>query len=468
MMIGIIGAGYSGAALAFNIHRLAQEPTQVLLFERRDEHGLGAAYSTTNPEHLLNVPAGGMSGLADEPDDFVNFLRRDQRAAAYIRGDQNIRNQFVPRMVYGWYIQSLLAQSQSPSAHGSVVETIGDEVTGVRNTEQGLLLHTQRGRVVRVDKLVLATGHAPPARGLLAEVPARHLVADPWNYARIEGIDRNASVLIVGTGLTMVDTVMTLAKLEHRGEIVALSRRGLAPQSHGSLESDDPAEWQAQRLRALRRKLCRRGRNRVESGGDWREVVNALRGKTQELWRGLNQREQNAFLRHLAPYWESHRHRIAPEVAGRIQTMIQAGQLRIMAGKIVNIATDGQVAAPVHISVRPRGSGRNTVILRADAVVNCTGPETNIARSTDPLLQSMLRDGLIRPDAHRLGLDVADDGGLINAVGEVSEKLFTLGPTTRGRWYEIVAVPDIRRQSHALAQRLLVPSARPCRLAAVA
>ncbi len=467
-MIGIIGAGYSGVALAYNIYREAQYPEHVLLFERRKEHGLGAAYSTTNPEHLLNVPAGGMSGLADEPDDFVNFLRRDRRAAAYIRGDQNIRNQFVPRMVYGWYIQSLLAQSRSPSSHGSVVETIGDEVTGVMSTKQGVVLHTQRGRVVRVDKLVLATGHAPPSQGLLAAVPAEHLVADPWNYARIEGIDRNASVLIVGTGLTMVDTVITLAKLEHRGPIVALSRRGLAPQSHCSLESDDPAEWQVDRLRALRRKLCRSGRNRVESGGDWREVVNALRGKTQELWLGLNQREQNAFLRHLAPYWESHRHRIAPEVAGRIQAMIQAGQLRIMAGKIVNIATDGQPAAPVQISVRPRGSGGNTMMLRADAVVNCTGPETNIARNQDPLIQSMLRQGLIRPDAHRLGLDVSDDGGLINAAGNVSDTLFTLGPTTRGRWYEIVAVPDIRKQSHALARRLLSPIARESRLVAVA
>ncbi len=319
-----------------------------------------------------------------------------------------------------------------------------------------------------MNKLVLATGHAAPAQGLLAAVPAGHLIAEPWNYSIIEWIDHNASVLIVGTGLTMVDTVISLAKLQHRGPIVALSRRGLAPQSHHSLKSDDPAEWQVNRLRLRRRKFCTTGRSRAESGGDWREVVNALRGKTQELWRSLNHREQNAFLQHLAPYWESHRHRIAPEVAGQIQAMIQTGQLRIMAGKIIDIAPNAQPANPVNIVIRPRGSNDHTLTIRVDVVVNCTGPETNIARNQDPLIQSMLRQGLIRPNAHRLGLDVADDGGLINATGNVSDTLCTIGPTTRGRWYEIVAVPDIRRQSHALAQRLLSSIARESRLVAVA
>ena len=255
MMIGIIGAGYSGVALAFNIYREAQEPVHVLLFERRHQHGLGAAYSTTNPEHLLNVPAGGMSALADDPDDFVNFLLQDLRAAPYIRADQEIRNQFVPRMVYGWYIQDLLEKSHVPSPHGAIVETMTDDVTDVQAIKQGFLLHTRSGHVARVNKLVLATGHAAPAQGLLAAVPAEHLVADPWNYSMIEKIDRKASVLIVGTGLTMVDTVITLAKLEHRGPIVALSRRGLAPQSHCSLQADNPAEWQVDRLRTLRQKL---------------------------------------------------------------------------------------------------------------------------------------------------------------------------------------------------------------------
>lgn len=459
MNIGIIGAGYSGASLAFNIFRQARQPTKVFLFERRRPHGLGAAYSTTHPEHLLNVPAGGMSALADDADDFVNFLLTDSRAAPFIHRNQDIRRQFIPRMVYGWYIQGLLAQCRISSAHGALVQAITADVTSVLATAHGFALHTADGLVAQVDKLVLATGHAPPASGLLADVPKRNLVADPWNYAALDGINRNASVLIVGTGLTMVDTVMTLAKLQHRGPIVAVSRRGLAPQTHRSLETDDPNEWPVDRLRRLRRRLCASGRSRAENGGDWREVVNALRGKTQELWRGFNQREQNAFLRHLAPYWESHRHRIAPEIGGLMHAMIQAGQLQIGAGKIIAIEAAKPPANQVKIRLQPRGGSRSPVTILADKVVNCTGPQTDIARNSDPLIQSLLRQALIRPDVHRMGLDVADDGGLINAAGQVSNALFTLGPTTRGRWYEIVAVPDIRRQSHALAQRLLAPMA---------
>ncbi len=456
MEIGIIGAGYSGVSLAYNIYRNAAEPTHILLFERRKEHGLGAAYATTHAEHLLNVPAGSMSGLADDPDHFLNFVLRDKRAARYIRKDQPLQDQFFPRMVYGWYIQSLLAECQTPSARQVVVELVSDAVIDAVPTDDGFVIRTQNRRVIPVNKMVLATGNAHPANGLLAQVPARQLIADPWNYDAIRSIPHDRTVLVVGTGLTMVDTVIALKTLGHGGPIIALSRRGLVPQRHQSLDYGGTAGWEPDRLRHLRRKIRGAAQTRTAVGGDWREVINTLRYCTQELWTGLTVSEQKSFLRHLVPYWESHRHRLAPEIGDKLRAMIDSGQLRIMAGKIDGID-------PVHganslrVQVRPRGGGSQTRVLVADYVINCTGPDTNISRSNNPLLQSLLRQRLIRPDIHRMGLDVAADGALINGQGESSETLFTLGPPTRGRWYEIVAVPDIRGQSLRLALRLLAP-----------
>ena len=251
----------------------------------------------------------------------------------------------------------------------------------------------------------------------------------------------------------MVDTVIGLKTLGHHGPIVAVSRRGLVPQRHGSLTYGTSAEWKPDRLRHLRRKISRAGREHALSGRDWREVINTLRFTTQELWLGLNLPEQKSFLRHLAPYWESHRHRLAPEIGDKLQEMIESGQLRIIAGKITGINASGY-PDPVQVQVRLRATGGQRTVIPADMVVNCTGPNTNIARSGDPLIQSLLRQGLIRPDVHRMGMDVTDDSRLINKSGEGSETLFTLGPPTRGRWYEIVAVPDIRQQSLNLAKHL--------------
>ena len=454
MEIGIIGAGYSGVSLAYNIHQHATEPVHVLLFERQRQHGLGAAYATTYHEHLLNVTAGGMSALADDPDHFLKFVLQDQRVKPYIRPDLLLKDQFLPRMVYGWYIQNLLAACQRPSNHGVVIEPVTDEVINAVPTPDGFVIRTQNRRVVRVNNLVLATGNARPANTLLADVPARQLIADPWNYDAIRSVPHDGTVLVVGTGLTMVDTVIALKTLGHHGPITALSRRGLVPQRHQSLGYGRKVDWKPDRLRQLRRNIRHASQKYTVNGGDWREVINSLRFCTQELWMGLAIREQKSFLRHLAPYWEVHRHRLAPEIGDKLRAMMGSGQLRIEAGKI-----DGIDSTPdrnsVRVRVRPRGKSKPGRSLEVDVVINCTGPDTNILRSDDSLLQSLLRQGLIRPDIHRMGLDVAEDGAVMNARNEPSKTLFTLGPTTRGRWYEIVAVPDIRRQSLQLARRLL-------------
>src|ERR1700745_2340028 len=98
--IAIIGGGVSGTLTAFHLVRQGT-PARLILIAQRPDFGLGLAYSTPSLRHLLNVPAGKISALPDQPDHFLNWLRRNYDPAA-------TEKTFAPRAVFGRYIQSLL------------------------------------------------------------------------------------------------------------------------------------------------------------------------------------------------------------------------------------------------------------------------------------------------------------------------------------------------------------------------
>jgi uncharacterized NAD(P)/FAD-binding protein YdhS len=170
--------------------------------------------------------------------------------------------------------------------------------------------------------------------------------------------------------------------------------------------------------------------------------VDSLRPHSRALWQSLPLDQHRRFLRHARPWWDVHRHRIAPEVAGTLKRMIAGGRLEIAAGRIV-------AAEPrengLSVALRRRGrSGSETV--EVAYAFNCTGPLHAIGRTRDPLLRSLLDGGAIEPDHLGIGLAV-DDRSRASA-----ERLWAVGPLTKGRYWEIIAVPDIREQAAAVAQ----------------
>jgi uncharacterized NAD(P)/FAD-binding protein YdhS len=205
-------------------------------------------------------------------------------------------------------------------------------------------------------------------------------------------------------------------------------------------------------------------RGLAASGRGWHGAIDALRPFTQDIWQRLPRGDRRRFLRHLRPWWEIHRHRMPPAVATRIEAARASGQLQVHAGRIAEAVTSRR-GLDVHIGRR----GGGELILRTARVVNCCGPCSDVTRSGNPLIRVLLRDGLARPDACRLGLDTTADGALRGRDGSASQRLFAIGPLTRGTFWEITAIPDIRRQSEDLAlhlstllqQRGPVVSARP-------
>lgn len=414
MRVAIVGAGYSGTVAAAEVARAAPG-AGIFLIEKSGRFAAGAAYSTTSPGHLLNVRARNMSALAGEPDHFADW------AAGRGFGPDD----YVPRRDYRRYLADLL--------DGVAGVT---RVTGEAAAVEDAALALVSGERIGCDAVLLAGGNYPSRLPALFGALA---IDDPWSAEGQAAAARAAAaggeLLLVGTGLTMVDMAVSLEEAGFDGRITAVSRRGLAPRPHVSpptepLEREPPA-----RLRDLVRE--------VRGHSSWRSSVDGLRPYSAALWQGLSEAEQRRFLRHLRPWWDVHRHRIAPAVAERIQAMRDDGRLEVAAGRIVRV--EGK-----RVTIALRGGGE----LRRDfeAAVNCTGPQGAIGRVEDPLIRQLLASGRARPDRLGLGLEV-DQSSRVVGSGP-SPALYAIGPLTKGAFWEIVAVPDIRGQAAAVARAI--------------
>jgi uncharacterized NAD(P)/FAD-binding protein YdhS len=447
----IIGAGFSGTLLA--LHLLRRTPTQVrvVLIERQNRFAQGPAYATGNPSHLLNVPAGRMSAFHDRPADFFDWLARQPDAP----GDFG-PGSFAPRQQFGAYIRQLLHEElKRPGAEGRL-ELVRGDVAAIETEPNGpLSLCIGAERRIEADLAVLAIGNFPPEPPAIADrgfydTPLYR--PDPWAGDALDRLDPDAPVLLIGTGLTMIDTVTSLDDAGHRGPIHALSRRGLTPLCHAAAAKPPgrPGAAIPDRLVDVVKMLRAEARRAVRDGSTWQAALDELRPFGRDLWQNLSPDDRSRFLRHLRPWWDVHRHRLAPEVSRRIDAVRTRGQLRIHAGRIDSFVAEGDVAT---VTYRPRGSGQQKE-LRVARVVNCAGPACDFDRIPHPLVRRLLGDGLVRPDAHRLGLDVTPSGALKDRRGAISRQLFAVGPVTRGAFWEMTAVPDIRRQCELLAAQL--------------
>lgn len=432
----MIGGGFSGTLQAIHLLRLG---ARVTLIERAPRLGRGVAYSTPHPDHLLNVRASGMSAWPDRPGHFAEWLRREGRGD----GDS-----FAERRLYGRYLEELLAAAAAEA--GDRLRRLAGQAVSVVRRGEGETVGLEGGASIEADAAILAIGNlAPGVPRAMGSLPPAVYQGDPWASDVAAGLGSGDTVLLIGTGLTAVDAALMLDAAGFGGRIVAMSRRGLVPRAHAApaavegLSAAPPARCGAL-LRAVRGQAGELG---------WRAAVDRLRPVTQALWASASTAERRRFLRHLRPWWDVHRHRIAPEIAARIEAMQAAGRLRVHAGKIVAAAADGAQAA---VTWRRRGSAA-TETLRVARIVNCTGPQGDVARAGEPLLDELAGLGRIRPDSCRIGIDVDAECRVLDAAGTASDTLFAVGPITRGAFWEIVAVPDIRGQVAALAQRLARP-----------
>lgn len=434
----IVGAGFSGTLLAINI--LRHHGPRVTLAERRDTQvARGVAYSAADDSHLLNVRASNMSAYPDDRDHFVRWLERQGEGGAH---------SFVRRTTYGAYLNDMLTQAAASA--GERLQLVRRDAVSLAPETSAMTVHWSDGGATRCDRVVLALGNLPPSAPPGID-PARlspdTYCEDPWAADIHAGLEPGDEVLLLGTGLTAVDAALLLDQQGFRGRITAMSRRGLRPRAHEPaahpvcVRSEVPSRRLSTLVRDVREEAARIG---------WRQAVDALRPVTQLMWAGSDPATRQRFLRHLRPFWDVHRHRLAPAIAAKINELVQQERLQFRAGKLVSLELDG---SGVLATFRPRG-GDIVEQRRFRRVVNCTGPQGDLLRTTEPLLAQLRDAGLVRPDCARLGIDIVPSTNTITRAGEPHPRLHAVGPMTRGTYWEVVAVPDIRVQSWNLARYL--------------
>lgn len=445
----VIGGGFCGVATAVNLARLTDAPLAVSVLNSAHPLGRGVAYGTRRPEHLLNVVARNMSALADQPDHFVEWLGTRSDFADVPTAE--LREQFVPRRVYGDYLQALFLWYSRAFADGKKVRIDRHDATALDVVPDGehVTVRASGDLSLEADRVVLATGNPPPADlpGLSLDHP--HYFRDPWSDWETRLPDRRAAVALLGTGLTMVDAYLTLSTLGWEGKVYALSRNGLLPMSHfkgpdyPAFPGRDPVGMSLEQVLELFQSHCRQLR---DSGLNPATLVDKMRPHTQRVWQSFSLAEKQRFLSEHRTRWNVARHRV-PEVASRQMTdAIAAGRLEVIAGQLTALTACGEGLRVV--TSGPNGARE----LSIGAVVNCTGPAEGSAVSSPELYRNLIERGLVSPDEIGLGVRATADFAALDRDGARSKWLMVLGPPLKGMLWETTAVPELRAQAFRVAE----------------
>jgi len=455
----IIGGGLSGTMLAVQLLRLPGQ-RKILIIEPRAELGRGEAYSAVELGHTLNGNAARMSVDPDNPDDLTRWLTAHITDGGWPESaeqDVPVSELFPPRGLFGVYVQQRLAEARILGAQqGSSVEHICAEVVDLQTGADSVQASLNDGRILRGAYAVLATGMFPAARTPQKDSSGLNAAAlDPWDVVAMRQLDPQSTVLIIGSGLTMVDAVVSLEQAGHRGPIEVFSRHGLLPHVRRQppawvdFLAEDPG---IRTPRQLLRELRRHCRDAIAQGIDWQAPLDTVRAHIGRLWSQATDLQRRQFVRHVRPWWESHHHRSPPLSAALVERLHNQGRLRIQAASFKGlepVLNDG-----VSIRIRRRGEAK-TCVVHGAALINSSGIEYDWRRVARPLPQQLLARGLVRPGPLALGIAAAVDGAVLDAQGQAASRLFAMGPPLRGMWWESTAVTDVALQAKALAARLV-------------
>jgi uncharacterized NAD(P)/FAD-binding protein YdhS len=451
----IIGGGVSGAGVAFHLARAGLfKPGHVVVFEPRAKLGAGLAYDTSDPAHRINVPAARMSLLPEDQEHFQRWLE----AEAALAGDGEVRSVdghlFPRRRLFGDYVNAMV----KPFVDGGLVDHVAERVAIVERLDGRWRISTTSGRQMQADILVIATSHPPPTppqplTAVLKEHP--RFVADPTRPDALDQIRPNDRVLIVGNGLTSADVIASLTQRGHVGPISAISRRGLRSRGHARAPQEPfgdflscPALTALGLLRHIRLVI----REAEAEGLTWHAVIDQVRAQGQELWQALPVAERRRLVRHLRPYWDVHRFRVAPQVEDVSEAAIRAGRLDALAASVemVKVRGDGEVSCVLRLS---RTDKRLEKLF--DAVVVTTGPGHHGILQSQPWIAELAEQGYLALDPTGLGLACDAASRALGPSGDITPSLFISGPLARGTFGELMGLPQVAEHAVLVAAQVV-------------
>lgn len=441
------------------VHLLRARPelaANITIVEPRSALGAGLAYSATDPAHRINVPAATMTLFPDDPLHFERWLLADGALDADPDAVLPDGRAFPQRAVFGRYLASLLAEAD-PSGQ---VRHVRDRAVAAVPCAGGFRIGLASAEALHADVLVLALGHPPPStpsglRGIPADHPG--LAANPWDAAALARIARRPGpVLIVGTALTMGDVTATLRREGFAGEIIALSRRGLRSRRRSGLMvtpygefADPPSRTASALLARVRAVIAQRPPADAPSGVAWEGVVQQLRNQAVAVWQALPPVERRRLLRHVRPFWDVHRYAVAPQIDDLIVADRADGRLRVLAARLLSAE-----AVQDRLRVRVQLRGGDLQALDVGSIVNCTGPGHRDAVDSFPPLATLAAAGVVVADSFGLGIEVDADSRALRSDGSANPALFVAGPAARGRFGELMGMPQVSNQPGAVAEAI--------------
>ena len=418
----VVGGGAAGVITAAHLMRSADagHRLEVHVIERSPTPGPGLAYRTMHPRHTVNNFAARLSAIDGDPDHLLRWCAN--------RGTPVGPMGFVHRNLYGQYLSDVFANIHVPA--GSALSRTLGTVTDVRREDGVLAVHLSNQWRIEADKVVLALGNPPPRRQPAFErLPG--FVRDPWVPDLVEQVGPVSDVLLLGTGLTMVDVVAQLHDALPMTRFTAVSRHGYLPTTHrrSSNRLHDAYHPGIAPLHVLIERVRSRIEELSEIGGDWRDVIDSVRAAANDLWRGLTPEEQDEFVATVARRWDTSRHRMSPYLDELISRLVAARRLRVKTTDDVDLT-----AFPV--------------------VINCTGPAPVPTPGWNPLVDTLLERGAMRPHRLGLGVDLDEEGRLVDREGRVDPDVFAVGAARKGIEWEVIAIPDLRGQAVRISELL--------------
>jgi uncharacterized NAD(P)/FAD-binding protein YdhS len=435
----LCGNGASAVLLVCALARQAGQGLSIVVIGKNAQAGHGIAYSTRNPNHLLNVPASRMSADINRPDQFVQWLAG--RGVAV----QDWAQSFVPRNLYGAYLSELL-DTTLQSNPDLEVRFIQGEVKSLMKKHLGWIV-AHDGGAVNADLVALATGNdlPPPVAAHHSPNLANRISDDPWAE---HDLQKSQEVLILGSGLTAIDVAISLKDRGHAGKIHLLSRHGLLPQPHVETIPSPPLSQPFPKtarnfLRAMRTHL-----GPAPAAAHWQGLMDAMRPHWPEVWLSFPAAEKKRFLRHCVTHWNVHRHRLAPAVGEYLGHGL-ADNIHVLKGRLRHLkpAQSGMIAQIAR--------GDRIIDLPVDHVINCTGPNPNPEKTHDRLIENLVASRLARGTDAGVGLDVDARNRVLDKSGTAQPSLLAMGALTRGHWWEITAIPEIARQAQVMSGAIM-------------
>lgn len=455
--IGIIGGGFTGTMTAVQLIAKCDTPCELIIINERETFNKGIAFNPYSDKHLLNVITGKMSAFANKPDHFLDWVMQQP---GYVGKDRTlISNSFMPRRLFGTYMGEIWQEAYRAALAKNITVTLIDSV--VRSLDRAadkVTLQLENNETQTTDYCVIATGNQVPGNPRIKNKDfynSKNYFRNPWLAESVQDLQNDKPVLIVGNGLTMVDTVLSLLEHGYKGTIYSISPNGfnILPHRHNGLKYTALADeiTDGMSLRELVSLVNKHIRLVREYGVSAEPVIDSLRPFTQKIWQNFRADEKKLFMARLRHLWGVARHRIPLHSHDKLQQLRIDGRLNIKSGRLLDITEDnGDIA--IHYFDK---KSKTSHVIHAGRVINCTGPESDLLKMGDCFLKDCAEKGLLRQDELKLGISTdVSSFGIIGPDGRPYENLFTVGSNLRGELWESTAVNELRSQAEKLAEGL--------------